>query len=278
MPNNNYLNQLLPPSSVQKYIYLYQVKTPPFLSRKHTTLRSVIRQLRSQNQARILPQVRAIVPIGLVRQLVDVKINVPIEPHIGRIRPNDPRVPHVRLRLEGRRIVHVNRILLRHEHVHGPVAVPAEPVGVAAPLTEVPDIVRRALRAQDVVGRVRAKVLRFDAIDIVAGEGGVIHDVAVEGEFDAIEAFLDIGQRQAGAALVKGQALVGRDVAWGAEGGGVLGQLAPRLAGAEVEHDKARPALVAAINDICDTLAGCGDVGSHVETDIVHIRIGIVDA
>ena len=253
-------------------------KPPNFLSRKHTTLRAIIRQLRSQNQARILPQIRAIVPIRLIRQLVDVEINVPIEPHIGRIRPNDPRVPHVRLRLQGRRIVHVNRILLRHEHVHGPVAVPAEPVGVAAPLTQVFDVVGRALRAQGVIGRVRAEVLRFDAVEIVAGEGGVVHDVAVEGELDAIEAFLDVGQRQAGAALVKGQALVGGDVAWGAEGGGVLGQLAPRLAGAEVEHDEARPALVAAIDNICDTLAGSGGVGSHVETDIVHVGIGIVDA
>ena len=216
------------------YIYVYTIlqsrcysQANHLLSRQHSTLGPMIRQLGPQNQARVLPQIGAIVPIGLVRQLIDVEINITVEPDIGRIRPNDPRIPDVRLRLQGRGIVHVNRILLRHEHVHGAVAVAAEAIGVAASLAEVPDIVGRALRAQDVVGRVRAEVLGFDAVEVVAGEGGVVHDVAVEGELDAVEAFLDVGQRQAGAALVEGQALVGGDVARSAEGGGMLGQLAP---------------------------------------------------
>ena len=248
------------------------------LSRKHTTLGPIIRQLTPQNQPRILPQIRPVVPIRLIRQLIDVEIKVAVEPDIGRIRPNDPRVPHVRLRLQGGGIVQVNGILLRHEHVHGAVAVAAEAVGVAAALAEVLDVVGRALRAQDVVGRVRAQVLRFDAVEVVAGEGGIVHEVAVEGELDAVETLLDMGQRQARAALVKGLALVGGDVAWGAEGGGMLSQLAPRVAGAEVEHDEACAALVAAVDDVGDALAGCGGVGSHVETDVVHVGIGIVDA
>lgn len=164
------------------------------LRRQHGTLSPIIRQLRPQNQPRIAPQIRAIVPIRLIRQLINIEINIPIEPHIRRIRPHDPRVPHVRLRPQARRVVDVNRVLLRHEHVHSAVAVATEAVRVAAALAEVRDVVGRALRAECVVRGVRAEVLRWDAVEVVAGQGGVVHDVTVEGEFDAVEALLDVGQ------------------------------------------------------------------------------------
>ena len=50
------------------------------------------------------------------------------------------------------------------------------------------------------------------------------------------------------------------------------------MSGAEVEHDEARAALVAAVDDVGDSLAGCSGVGAHVEADVVHVGIGKVDA
>ena len=100
----------------------------------------------------------------------------------------------------------------------------------------------------------------------------------MEGEFSPVEPFLDVGQGQAGTALVKGDALVGGHVFEGAERGRVLGQLAPGLAGAEVQHDEAGAAFVAAVDDVGDAFAGCGGVGAQVESDVVHVRVGTVDA
>ena len=134
------------------------------------------------------------------------------------------------------------------------------------------------MRAQDVVGWIRAQVARFDAVEVVARQRGVVHDVAVEGEFGAVEALGDVGQGQAGAALVKGDALVRGHVFEGAERGGVLGQLAPGLAGAEVQHDEAGAAFVAAVDDVGDAFAGCGGVGAHIEAEVVHVGVWKVDA
>ena len=182
------------------------------------------------------------------------------------------------MRLQRRRVIRINRVLLRHEHVHGAVAVAAEPVRVPAPLTQVHDVVGRPLRAQDVVRWIRAEVARFDAVEVVARQGGVVHHVAVEGEFGSVEPFLDIGQGQAGTALVKGDALVRGHVFEGAERGWVLGQLAPGLAGAEVQHDEAGAAFVAAVDNVGYAFAGGGGVGAHVEADVVHVGVWIVDA
>ena len=82
----------------------------------------------------MLSSIGPVVPIGLVRQLIDVEVNVPIEPHIGRIGPNDARIPNVRLGLQRGGVVDEDGVLLRHEHVHGAVTVGAEAVGVTAPL------------------------------------------------------------------------------------------------------------------------------------------------
>ena len=46
---------------------------------------------------------------------------------------------------------------------------------------------------------------------------------AVRGDLDAVEAFLLVGERGGGVAVVEGVALVGGDGAWDAEDGGVLG-------------------------------------------------------
>ena len=88
---------------------------------------------------------------------------------------------------------------------------------------------------------------------------------------------MDVGEGEAGAALVEGHALVGRYVFEGAEGGGVLGQLAPGFAGSEVEHDETVAALVTAVIDVADSFAGGSDVCSHVEAQVVHVRIWVVD-
>ena len=248
------------------------------LSCQHRTLGPIIRQLGSQYHPGILPQIRTVIPIGLVRQLIDIKVYIPIESHVRGIGPDDSRIPHVRFGLQSRGIVNVNRILLRHEHVHGAVTVAAEAVGVPAPLTQVHDVVGCPLRAQDVVCWVRAEVLRLDAVEIVARQRRVVHDVTVEGELGAIEAFWDVRKRQAGTTLVKGDALVRRHVFEGAERGRMLGQLAPGLARAEVQHDEAGPAFVAAVDDVGYAFAGRGGVGAHVEAEVVHVRVGIVDA
>ena len=226
----------------------------------------------------MLPPVRPVVPIGLVRQLVDVEVNVPVEPDVCRIGPDDPRVPDVRFRLQRRGIVNVDGVLLRHEHVHGAVAVGAEAVCVAAALTQVHHVVGRALRAQDVERWIRAEVARFDAVEVVARQRGVVHDVAVEGEFGAVEALGYVGQGQTRAALVKGYPLVRGHVVEGAERGRVPVQLAPGFARAEVQHDEARAAFVAAVDDVGYPLARCGGVGAHVEAEVVHVRVWVVDA
>lgn len=82
---------------------------------------------------------------------------------------------------------------------------------------------------------------------------------------------MDIGEGTARAALVEGYALVGGYVFKGAEGGGVLGQLAPGFAGSEVKHDKTVPALVTAVINIADPFARDSGVCSHVEAQIVHV-------
>ena len=98
-------------------------------------------------QSRILPQIRAIVPIRLVGQLIDVEVDVAIEPDVRGVGPNDPRIPNIRLRLQRCGVVDVNRVLLRHEHVHGPITVGAEPVSVPASLAKIHNIVGCPLRA-----------------------------------------------------------------------------------------------------------------------------------
>ena len=82
---------------------------------------------------------------------------------------------------------------------------------------------------------------------------------------------MDVGEGEARAALVEGNALVGGYVFEGAEGGGMLGQLAPGFAGSEVEHDEAVAAFVTAVIDVADSFAGGGGVCSHVEAQIVHV-------
>lgn len=78
--------------------------------------------------------------------------------------------------------------------------------------------------------------------------------------------------------MVEGYALVRGHGFDGAERGGVLGELAPGVAGAEVQHDEAGAALVAAVDDVGDSLAGCGGVGAEVKAEVVHVGVGKVDA
>ena len=82
---------------------------------------------------------------------------------------------------------------------------------------------------------------------------------------------MDVGEGEAGAALVEEHALVGRYVFEGAEGGGMLVQLAPGFTGSEVEHDETVAAFVTAIIDIADSFARGGGVCSHVEAQVVHV-------
>ena len=58
----------------------------------------------------------------------------------------------------------------------------------------------------------------------------------------------------------------------------MLGELAPGFAGAEVEHDEAGAAFVAAVDDVGDAVAGCGGVGAQVEAEVVHVGVWVVDA
>ena len=88
---------------------------------------------------------------------------------------------------------------------------------------------------------------------------------------------MDVGEEEAGATLVEGHALVGGYVFEGAQSGGVLGQLAPGFAGSEVEHDETIAAFVTAIIDVADSFAGDCGVCSHVEAQVVHVRIWVVD-
>ena len=65
------------------------------LLHQQSVLAGPIGQLGSQDQAGVLPPIDAIVPIGLVRQLVDVHVYVAIETHVGAVRPDDPRIANV---------------------------------------------------------------------------------------------------------------------------------------------------------------------------------------
>lgn len=69
-------------------------------SHQQSILAGPIGQFGSENQPGVLPPIDTIVPIGLVRQLVDVHVYVPVETHIGAVRPDNPRVANVRNGLE----------------------------------------------------------------------------------------------------------------------------------------------------------------------------------
>lgn len=74
-------------------------------SAQNSPLGPIIRQGCSQNQPRVLPQVRSVVPIRLIWQLIDVEIDVTIETHLRAIRPDDSGIAHEILDLEGSRVV-----------------------------------------------------------------------------------------------------------------------------------------------------------------------------
>ena len=93
---------------------------------------------------------------------------------------NIPRISDIRFSLQTRTVVIINRILLRHEHVHSTIRVAGKAVGVPASLTEVLDVVGCSLCAQSIVCGIGAEVLRFDAVKIVGREWGVVHDVTVK--------------------------------------------------------------------------------------------------
>ena len=155
-------------------------------------LSPIPRQLRPQHRARMDPPIRPIVEVRLIHQLIDVPINIPVLRHARRVRPNDPRIPHKRLRPERGRVVRENRVLPGDQLVDQPVAIPFKPIRRSTSLAEVPDV------AGCVFGRAGAGVIAevgcFDGVEVVACQRGVVHGASVGRELDAVDAFLDVAE------------------------------------------------------------------------------------
>ena len=168
------------------------------------------------------PEIHAIIPLGLIRQLVNIHVEIPIRAYTRGIRPEDPRIADKAMDLQVRRVVVVDGVVGGHEHVDAAVVVAFEAVGLAAALAEPGDVVAGGLFGEGVGGR-GEEVGGGDAVEGLARQRAVVDVGAVRGDLDAVEAFLLVGEGGAGVAVVEGVALVGGDGAWDAEDGGVLG-------------------------------------------------------
>lgn len=100
----------------------------------------------------MLSPIDPFVPIRLIRQLVDIEIDVPIKAYVRAIWPNDSGISYIGRRLQGsftesqvRKIsrvaerwgfslVDVDSVVLGHEHVYVTQTVAGESVGVPASL------------------------------------------------------------------------------------------------------------------------------------------------
>ena len=209
------------------------------------------------------PQILPIVPHGLIRQLIDIHIKVPIRPDTRAIRPDNTRVSDVAVRLQVARVVVVDSIMLRYELVHQPIRVPLKAIPVPTALAQTADVIVRRLVGERVAVAF-AQVRGGHRVEHVAGERGVVDGVAVGRDLDPVEPFLQVADGAAERLLVEGVALVGGHVLVHAQHGVVLREASPGFAGGEIEHDEAGPALVAAVDDVGDALSAGRDVRSKI--------------
>lgn len=127
------------------------------------------------------------IPIRLIRQLVDVHVDIAIRPYASTVGPDDSGIPHKPVCQAVFGVEVVDAIVLRHELVNEAVGVAFEAVGVAAALSVGGDI-GMGLDFGKRVGVAGAQVARRDGVENALGEWRVIHRVPIGGELDSIEA------------------------------------------------------------------------------------------
>ena len=114
------------------------------------------------------PQIHAIIPLGLIRQLVNIHVKIPIRAYTRGVGPEDPRIADKAMDLQVRRVVVVDGVAGGHEHVDAAVVVAFEAVGFAAALAEPGDVVAGGLFGEGVGGR-GEEVGGGDAVEGLAG-------------------------------------------------------------------------------------------------------------
>jgi hypothetical protein len=227
-------------------------------------------QLAPQHRSRPRPPIHALIPIRLVRQLINVQVHISILADTRAIGPDDPGVPHKRLRESRGRVVRVHGIVLGYQLVDESVAIPLEAVCVPAALAVTRDVSGGANLSQAIA---LAQIPRRDRVQIVRRQRRVVHGAPIGAQLQAVQPLAERLHGRPDAALVKRHALVARHVAVDTQRTRVLRQAPPALARAQIQHDEARPPLVAAVHNVRDPLARRRELGAQIEADVVHVRV-----
>lgn len=224
------------------------------------------------------PPVHAVVPVRLVRQLINVHVDVTIRGDARTIGPYDSWVPHKPMGLSILWVKVVNRVLLRHQLVDEPIRIALEAVRIAAALPMARYIGVRFNFSQR-IGVTCAKIPCRDRVQHVRRERGVVQSLSVGRELYPVEAFLLPANRHATLSEVERVTLVRGHVVETTQDGEILCEAPPGFARAEIHHDEARSAFVGRVYEIGDAMArGIREIGIEIEAEVIEVRIGIVHA
>jgi hypothetical protein len=232
--------------------YTKEVRCTLIISPWHNSVKCInlnrtIRQLSPQNSTRMHPPINSKVPIRLERQLIDIKIDIPISTHSRTIRPQDSRIPEETMGLTIARVKVVDCILFRHELVDFAAAVAFETVGVAAALAFGGDIAVGPDFGEGVAVSF-AEIGGGDRVECLRRQRRVIGCFAVCRQLETVESFLLPTNGHTELAEVEWFAEVGGYVVGDAQYTVVLVESAPGFAGLEVDHDHCVAAFVAAVD------------------------------
>ena len=199
------------------------------------------------------------------------EIDIPIRRHRERVRPLQPRVPREYRDGLVRRVEDLDAVVLEITTVDEAVAIGFETIG----LTLLPTVRHRRLGFELAREAAVAQALRGDAVQIAAADDAPVERRAIRAQSDTVGAEAAVGDGRGGAGVVvEGLAPdEGGDAELGAEVGGVV-EVAPGLAGAEVDGDEAVAAFGAGVSHVGDALARGGEMGAEVEAHVVDVLGG----
>ena len=113
-------------------------------------------------------QIHTIIPLRLIRQLVDIHVEIAICADTRGVRPEDPWIADKAVDLQVGRVIVVDGVVGGHEHVDAALIVAFEAVGLAAALAEPGDIVAGGLFGEG-IGGWGEEVGGGDAVEVLAG-------------------------------------------------------------------------------------------------------------
>ena len=211
------------------------------------------------------PQTDPVIPHRLVRQLVNIHVEIPVRANRSTIWPQNSRVTHEPVRLEICRVIVGNGVLGGHELLDEAVGVAFEAICLTAALAE-PDYVVGCGLFGELVGVASAEVEGGNSVDGLCREGSSRCNCHRGCFWMPSRPSYWWPRGMPGHLEIEGVALVSWGVFVDAEDRGVLGKGTPGLASAEIEHNEACATIAGGADDIADAAAGGAEyVGAKVE-------------